>query len=59
MGALYLHQEGRVYSIYTPQGILIAQVFMGYDGQYARDAKCLDAIGRIMAKRWGLPLKRD
>ena len=51
---LYLHQQGQVYSIYTPQGILIAQVFMGYDGQYARDVAVLQPITKALAKRWGI-----
>ena len=50
---LLMRQEGQMYYIYTPQGILIAQLFMGYDGQYAKDVQTLTAVGRAMAKRWG------
>lgn len=50
---LIMRQDGQVYYIYTPQGILIAQLFMGYDGQYAKDVQTLTAIGRALAKRWG------
>ena len=50
---LIMRQSGQTYYIYTPQGILIAQLFMGYDGQYARDVQTLTAVGRALAKRWG------
>lgn len=43
-----------MYYIYTPQGILIAQLFMGCDGQYFKDTQTLTTVGRAMAKRWGL-----
>ena len=33
MNGLVVIQNGQFYSIYTPQGIQIAQVFMGADGQ--------------------------
>lgn len=49
-----MRQNGQVYYIYTPQGILIAQLFMGQDGQYARDVQTLTAVGRAMAKRWDI-----
>lgn len=42
-----------------PQGILIAQIFMGYDGQYAKDVQCLGTIGRALAKRWGFSAGKD
>lgn len=51
---LILRQNGQMYYIYTPQGILIAQLLMGYDGQYAKDVQALNAVGRAMAKRWGI-----
>lgn len=51
---LIMRQNGQVYSIYTPQGILIAQLFMGYDGQYARDVQALTAVGKAMARRWDI-----
>lgn len=51
---LIMHQEGQTYYIYNPNGILIAQIFTGYDGQYAKDVECLNGVGRALAKRWGL-----
>lgn len=50
---LIMRQNGQVYSVYLPNGVLVCQFFTGYDGQYARDVQCLNAIGRAMAKRWG------
>lgn len=58
MSGLQLKQVGQMYYIYTPQGILIAQVFLGQDGQYAKDVLCLNVIGRALAKRWGIPAKK-
>lgn len=59
MAGMYMRQNGQVYSIYTAQGILIAQVFTGYDGQYIKDAACLTAIGKALAKRWDIPYKKN
>lgn len=56
---LVMKQDGQLYYIYTPQGILIAQIFMGYDGQYAKDVQCLGTIGRALAKRWGFSTGKD
>lgn len=56
---LIMRQNGQVYYIYTQQGILIAQLFMGQDGQYARDVQCLNAVGRAMAKRWDIPTGKN
>lgn len=44
-----------MYYIYTQQGIQIAQIFTGYDGQYIRDVQCITAIGRALTKRWNIP----
>lgn len=51
---LIMRQNGQMYYIYTPNGILVATLFMGQDGQFARDVQCLSVVGRAMAKRWGL-----
>lgn len=56
---LVMKQDGQLYYIYTPQGILIAQIFMGYDGQYAKDVQCWGTIGRALAKRWGFSAGKD
>lgn len=55
---LILKQEGQMYYIYTPQGILIAQLFMGCDGQYFKDTQTLTTVGHAMAKRWGLTTEK-
>lgn len=52
MNNLYIKQEGQFYSIYTPQGILIAQVFMGADGQIIQDVITLKIITKALQKRW-------
>ena len=54
MGKLVIRQDGQMYYIFTQQGIQIAQVWLGCDGQYAQDVPCINAIGRALAKRWGL-----
>lgn len=59
MSGLQLKQVGQMYYIYTPQGILIAQVFLGQDGQYFKDVPCINAIGRALAKRWDIPVKKQ
>ena len=59
MTGLQLKQVGQMYYIYTPQGILIAQVFLGQDGQYAKDVLCLNVIGRALAKRWGISVQKQ
>lgn len=53
-GMCVVQNGGQVYSIYTPQGIQVAQLFMGQDGQIFQDAECLKLIARILAKRWGV-----
>ena len=52
MNGLYIKQDGQFYSIYTPQGILIAQVFMGADGQVIQDVMALKVISKALQKRW-------
>ena len=37
MEKLIVKQQGQMYYIYTQQGIQIAQIFTGCDGQYIRD----------------------
>jgi hypothetical protein len=59
MNGLYIRQNGQVYDIYTANGIWIARVFTGYDGQYAKDVQCMNIIGKALAKRWDIPLKKD
>ena len=51
---LVMRQNGQVYYLYTPNGILVATLYMGNDLQYARDVQCLSSVGKAMAKRWGL-----
>lgn len=53
-GMHVVQNGGQVYSIYTPQGIQVAQLFMGQDGQIFQDAEALKLIARILAKRWGV-----
>ena len=45
------------YGVYTPQGIQIAQVWMGQDGQLAYDLVALGYICKALAKRWDIKAK--
>lgn len=51
---LYVVQSGQAYHIFTPQGEKIGLVFMGYDGQYARDVIALKPIIKALSERWGI-----
>lgn len=55
---MYVEQNGQYYSVYTPNGIMVAQVFMGNDGQFLLDAKCMEAITKLMARRWRISNKK-
>lgn len=55
MNGLYVVQQGQQYAIYTPQGIQIGYLFLGQDGQYAKDVVALNTITRSLSKRWGVP----
>lgn len=59
MNGLVVTQQGQFYTIYTPQGIMIAQIFMGGDGQTVYDATALKSITKVMAKRWGINPNQD
>ena len=48
MNGLVVIQNGQFYSIYTPQGIQIAQVFMGADGQIIQDVLALKEITQAL-----------
>ena len=54
MNGLVVCQQGQQYAIYTPQGIMVAQIFLGYDGQIAQDVLALSPITKALAKRWGV-----
>jgi hypothetical protein len=54
MNGLYVQQQGQYYGVFTPQGIQIAQLFMGQDGQFAKDVVALNPITKALAKRWGV-----
>ena len=51
---MVVQQRGQLYSIFTPNGIMVAQVYMGNDGLYLGDSRCLDYICKVMAKRWNV-----
>ena len=51
---LYVVQRGQQYAIFTPQGIQIRLLFLGQDGQYAKDVAALGPITKALAKRWGV-----
>lgn len=54
INGLFVCQQGQAYSIYTPQGIQIAHIWMGQDGQVAFDVATLAPICKTLAKRWGI-----
>jgi len=54
MNGLYVQQNGQQYAVYTPQGIQIGLLFMGQDGQYMKDVAAMNAITKVMGKRWGV-----
>lgn len=54
MARLVVQQHNQFYVVYTPQGIKIAQIFMGQDGQYARDVVTLKPIIKALSLRWGI-----
>jgi len=54
MNGLVVSQRGQSYYVFTPQGEQIALVFMGYDGQYAKDVIALNIITKALARRWGI-----
>ena len=51
---LYVVQRGQQYAVFTPQGIQIGLLFLGQDGQYAKDVAALGPITKALAKRWGV-----
>lgn len=53
-GLIVAQGNGQWYSVYTPQGIQIALIFLGNDGQHMYDALAMKEITRILAKRWGI-----
>ena len=59
MNNLIVTQQGQIYNIYTPNNIWIAQIYMGNDNNFLLDAKCLEVITKLLAKRWRVaPLKK-
>ena len=55
MNGLYVVQgSGQWYAVYTPQGIQIATIFLGNDGQLMADAVTMKSITALLAKRWGI-----
>ena len=51
MNNLYVVQNGQYYTVYTPNGVMIAQIFMGNDGLFLLDARCMEAITKLLARR--------
>ncbi len=41
MSGMYVVQRGQQYAIFTPQGIQVGYLFLGQDGQYAKDVAAL------------------
>lgn len=58
ISGMYVYQQGQSYAIYTPQGIQVALVYMGADGQIAFDVATLAPICKALAKRWGVCISK-
>lgn len=56
---LYIEQQGQFYTVYTPNGMMIAQIFLGNDGLFLLDARCMEAITKILARRWNISDKKN
>lgn len=54
---MIVQQNGQTYSVYTPNGILVCQVCCGYDQMYLLDAKVMQYICRVLARRWNISNK--
>ena len=59
MNGLVVIQNGQFYSIYTPQGIQIAQIFTGADGQTIQDVLALKEITQALKKRWNVQERKN
>ena len=57
MHNMYVVQNGQFYTIYTPNGQTVAQIYMGCDQQYLLDAKCMEVICKVLARRWYISAK--
>ena len=49
---MIVQQNGQLYTVYTPNGLAVAQILLGYDNQYLLDAKCMQYICKVLARRW-------
>lgn len=57
LNGIFLQQIGQTYMAYLPTGEPVAQIFMGYDGQFAKDVLALNPITKALAARWGVSAK--
>lgn len=51
---LIVSQNRQLYTVYTPNGIVIAQIYMGDDNQFMLDAECIRLITKVLARRWNI-----
>lgn len=58
VGKLIMRQEGNTFNIYSPQGIQLAQLYLGEIRDYNKDRQCLFEIGKALAKRWGITTRK-
>ena len=54
INGVYIVQRGQEYALYTPQGLQIALIWMGNDGQLAHDVKTLIPICKALSGRWAI-----
>ena len=54
MNNMIVTQNRQYYTIYTPMGTMVGQLYLGQDGNYLLDAKLLDAVTKAMARRLGI-----
>ena len=54
---MIVQQQGQLYSIYTPNGMLVCQTYLGNDGAFLLDAKCVQYMCKLLARRWNISSK--
>lgn len=54
---MVVQQNGQLYSIFTPNGVMVCQVYMGNDGAFLLDAKCVQYLCKLLARRWNISNK--
>ena len=59
LNGMFIQQIGHTYMVYLSTGEPVAQLFMGYDGQFSKDILALHPITKALTARWGVPNKSN